>query len=57
MGQVADLDGRVPPAVEQFAKRFRNLKRLKLDHPDIYEQYVTVSEYRRFTVKSDAEAA
>jgi len=23
VGQVADLDGRVPPAVEQFAKRFR----------------------------------
>ena len=34
-----------------------NLNRLKLEHPDIYEQYVTVSEYRRFTVKSDAEAA
>ena len=34
-----------------------NLKRLKLDHPDIYEQYVTVSVSRRFVVKCDAEAA
>ena len=34
-----------------------NLNRLKLEHPDIYEQYVTVSVHRRFTVKSDAEAA
>ena len=34
-----------------------NLKRLKLDHPDIYEQYVTVSESRRFVVKCDGEAA
>ena len=34
-----------------------NLIRLKLDPRDIYEQYVTVSEYRRFPVKSDAEAA
>ncbi|ALP92516.1 YqaJ viral recombinase family protein [Intestinimonas butyriciproducens] len=34
-----------------------NLKRLKLDYPDIYEQYVTVSESRRFVVKCDSEAA
>jgi len=34
-----------------------NLKRLKLDHPDIYEQYVTVSVSRRFVVKCDGEAA
>ena len=34
-----------------------NLQRLKRDHPDIYEQYVTVSVHRRVTVKSDAEAA
>ena len=34
-----------------------NLMRLKLDHPDIYEQYVTVSESRRFSVKIDTKAA
>lgn len=34
-----------------------NLLRLKLDHPDIYEQYVTVSEYRRFNVKTDTKTA
>ena len=34
-----------------------NLKRLKLAHPDIYEQYVTVSESRRFSVKIDTKAA
>lgn len=34
-----------------------NLIRLKLDHPDIYEQYVTVSESRRFSVKIDTKAA
>lgn len=34
-----------------------NLLRLKLDHPDIYEQYVTVTESRRFSVKASAEAA
>lgn len=34
-----------------------NLNRLKLDHPDIYEQYVTISEFRRFSVKADTKAA
>lgn len=34
-----------------------NLLRLKLDHPDIYEQYVTVSESRRFSVKVSAGVA
>ena len=34
-----------------------NLMRLKLDHPDIYEQYVTVSESRRFSVKIDTKTA
>lgn len=34
-----------------------NLIRLKLDHPDIYEQYVTISEFRRFSVKADTKAA
>ena len=34
-----------------------NLNRLKLEHPDIYEQYVTVSVHRRFVVKCDGEAA
>ena len=34
-----------------------NLIRLKLDHPDIYEQYVTVSESRRFSVKIDTKTA
>ena len=34
-----------------------NLMRLKLDHPEIYEQYVTVSEFRRFSVKVDTKAA
>lgn len=34
-----------------------NLDRLKLDHPDIYEQYVTISEFRRFSVKADTKAA
>ena len=28
------------------------LARLKLEHPDIYEQYVTVTESRRFQVKA-----
>ena len=34
-----------------------NLLRLKLEHPDIYDKYVTTSEFRRFSVKisSDAE--
>ena len=31
-----------------------NLLRLKLDHPDIYKQYVTVSKSRRFSVKVKA---
>ena len=30
-----------------------NLLRLKLDHPDVYKQYVRVSESRRFSVKID----
>ena len=34
-----------------------NLIRLKLEHPDIYEQYVTISEFRRFSVKADTKAA
>ena len=34
-----------------------NLQRLKRDHPDIYEQYVTVSEFRRFNVKIDTKSA
>lgn len=35
-----------------------NLLRLKLEHPDIYDQFVTVSEFRRFSVKfSEVEAA
>lgn len=34
-----------------------NLLRLKLDHPDIYERYVTVSESRRFSVKVSAGVA
>ena len=29
-----------------------NLLRLKLEHPDIYEQFVTVSESRRFSVRA-----
>lgn len=29
-----------------------NLLRLQLNHPDIYDEYVTVSEYRRFHVKA-----
>lgn len=31
-----------------------NLLRLKLDHPDIYKQYATVSKSRRFSVKVKA---
>lgn len=31
-----------------------NLLRLQLNHPDIYEQYVTVLEFRRFQVKTKA---
>lgn len=34
-----------------------NLSRLKLQYPEIYEQFVTVSEYRRFHVKASAEEA
>lgn len=35
-----------------------NLQRLKLLHPDIYEEFVTVSEYRKLNVKqTKAEAA
>ena len=30
------------------------LERLKDEHPDIYDQYVTVSEWRRFHVKKTA---
>ena len=30
-----------------------NLQRLQAQHPDIYEQYVTVSESRRFYVKNN----
>lgn len=30
------------------------LERLKDEHPDIYDQYVTVSEWRRFHVKKAA---
>ena len=30
------------------------LERLKDEHPDIYNQYVTVSEWRRFHVKKAA---
>lgn len=33
-----------------------NLMRLKLDYPEIYNQYVTVSEFRRFSVKAEADA-
>jgi predicted phage-related endonuclease len=29
-----------------------NLMRLKLLHPEIYEQFVTVSEFRKFHVKA-----
>ena len=32
----------------------KNLERLKLQHPDIYDDYVTVSESRRFSVKKEA---
>ena len=32
----------------------KNLERLKLHHPDIYDDYVTVSESRRFSVKRGA---
>lgn len=34
-----------------------NLSRLKFQYPDIYDQFVTVSEYRRFNVKVSAEEA
>lgn len=34
-----------------------NLSRLKLQYPEIYEQFVTVLEYRRFQVKVSAEEA
>ena len=34
-----------------------NLQRLQAQHPDIYEQYVTVSESRRFYVKKRREEA
>ncbi len=34
-----------------------SLIRLKLEHPDIYEQFVTVSEFRRFHVKSSVMEA
>ena len=34
-----------------------NLQRLQAQHPDIYEQYVTVSESRRFYVKKQREEA
>ena len=34
-----------------------NLQRLQAQHPDIYEQYVTVSESRRFYEKQREEAA
>ena len=34
-----------------------NLSRLKLQYPEIYERFVTVSEYRRFLVKVSAEEA
>jgi putative phage-type endonuclease len=33
------------------------LERLKLEHPDIYEEYVTVSESRRFSIKKIAQQA
>lgn len=33
-----------------------NLLRLKLEHPDIYEQFVTVSESRRFSVRASIMA-
>jgi putative phage-type endonuclease len=33
------------------------LERLKLEHPDIYEEYVTVSESRRFSIKRIAQQA
>ena len=32
-----------------------NLQRLKRDYPQIYEQYVTISESRRFYVKIETE--
>ena len=31
-----------------------NLQKLKLLHPDIYDEYVTVSESRRFSIKAKA---
>ena len=31
-----------------------NLQKLKLLHPDIYDEYVTVSESRRFSIKANA---
>ena len=34
-----------------------NLLRLKLQHPEIYEEFVTVSESRRFYVKELREKA
>lgn len=34
-----------------------NLVRLQAQHPDIYEEYVTVSESRRFYVKRSQQAA
>ena len=34
-----------------------NLSRLKIQYPEIYERFVTVSEYRRFLVKVSAEEA
>jgi len=34
-----------------------NLLRLKMQYPDLYEQFVTVSEYRRLIVKAASEEA
>ena len=34
-----------------------NLSRLKLQYPEIYDKFVTVSEYRKFQVKISAEEA
>ena len=31
-----------------------NLEKLKLLHPDIYDEYVTVTEFRKFNVKVQA---
>ena len=34
----------------------KSLERLKINHPDIYEDYVSTSESRRFAVKSKGAA-